>query len=831
MKKRFALRGAMSLLLALAMLAAFVPVIFAADAGSSALTELPSETFSLSPIPLLILKVSFDANGNGKNDFDVANGSALYANKDSELYGEQWCYSSDKYWYDTFFSDDKSSMKTYYKEVSNGNFYFYPVEETYASAASDGVVNDGVVEVVIPYKHPMASTGSESKEDSVSRTAALEAATKYIDFSKYDKNGDGYVSYDELAIIFVCGGYEYSYSSARPCDKLAFGVWAHYTSGSGIKSNGVTVGRTFVRTGEYLSENQPITMGTVAHELGHFIGAPDLYDTNKTSSSSNWSYAGNVSLMASGSWLNYSGKARGTAPAYMDPYNAIECGLLPVTEVYEDGEYTMYSRHSTKGEYNILKIRTANPKEYYLVENRYHEEGDTQFDAISSTNRAIMIWHIDENIATGSAVNSSGYGHDPGVVPMGVSGLSTSNCGFKYVDGSLDGRSYTFESNSSKYHFPISGTSYTSVTAEEAGTFAIKITVKEGSYAGDEMVVSVSVNVKLAPEFSFSTEEKLTTALSFKGKITNLFGGDVTSVKAVLSKKAEATEADGTVKTAVPDANGNFGFTFDGLEVNTKYFCRVIVEGKNGAREKTYTAFTMPEKKERTDYYEIFLYKGLTTVEKRNRVKVKPGETFDYTFPMEKRGYDFCGWYTDPEFTTRYDMGFTQTVCVDFTLYAKWVETGKTASLKLVGAESKYKLFACEIGDSFDAPVPADKAGYRFIGWYADEALTVPYDFDSKVEEAGEITIYAKWESTGEEKPETTTETKITETTTKPETAVTTSTTSASTIETTTSAPETTTTTSGGEKGGCGSAFGIGATLAIIVTLGTALAAGKKKSE
>lgn len=56
-------------------------------------------------------------------------------------------------------------------------------------------------------------------------------------------------------------------------------------------------------------------------------------------------------------------------------------------------------------------------------------------------------------------------------------------------------------------------------------------------------------------------------------------------------------------------------------------------------------------------------------------------------------------------------MGFTQTVCEDFTLYAKWVETGNTASLKLVGAESKYLLFACEIGDSFDAPVPAENQG------------------------------------------------------------------------------------------------------------------------
>lgn len=821
MKKKICFRGIMSVLIALAMLFAFMPFAFAAD-GDFVITELSDESWSLDPIPLLIIKISYDANNNGKNDFDISNGNALYADKSSELYGEQWCYSSDKYWYDTFFSDDKSSMKTYYKEVSNGSFYFYPAEETYASAPAEGVENDGVVEVVVPYKHPHASTQSTSTEDSTSRMAALTEAAKYVDFAKFDKNGDGYLSYTELAIVFVCGGYEASGGTLS--DKLAFGVWAHHTSGSGIKVNGVSVGTRFVRIGEYLSEDRPNALGTVAHELGHFIGAPDLYDTNKTSSGSGWKYAGDVSLMASGSWNSYSGKPRGTAPAYMDPYNAIECGLLPVTEVYEDGEYTMYSRHSSKGKYNVLKVRTANPKEYYLIENRYHEEGDTQFDAISSTNRAIMIWHIDENIAesAGNYLNTSGKGHDPGVAVMGVSGISTSNCGFKYVDNSLDGRSYTFESNSSKYRFPISGTSYTSATAEEASTFSIKITVKEGSYAGDEMVISINTNVKLAPDYSVSVEEKQPTALSFKGRITDLFGGDVTSAKAILSKKADATEADGVVKTIAIDAKGNFVFSFDGLEPGTKYFCKVIVEGKNGSRERTCTTFTMPEKKERTDYYEIFLYKGLTAVEKRNRVKVKPGETLKYSFPMEKRGYDFCGWYLDSEYKERYDMGFTQTVCNDFALYAKWVETGKTASLKLVGAESKYLLFACEIGDNFDAPVPAERVGYKFVGWYADEALTVPYDFGQKVEESGEITIYAKWESTGEVRPETTTETKTTETTTSTA-AETTSTTS------TTSTKSTAETTSEAGSSGCKSVMGAGASFAIIAVIGAALAVKKKK--
>ena len=154
-------------------------------------------------------------------------------------------------------------------------------------------------------------------------------------------------------------------------------------------------------------------------------------------------------------------------------------------------------------------------------------------------------------------------------------------------------------------------------------------------------------------------------------------------------------------------------------------------------------------------------------------------------------------------------MGFTQTVCEDFTLYAKWVETGMAASLKLVGAESKYKLFACEIGDSFDAPVPAEKAGYKFVGWYSDEELTLPYDFGQTVDEAGEITIYAKWESDGSHKPETTT-----------------------TSPAATTTPATTTvgsTTAAGGEGGCGSAMGAGAAVALIGAVGLALLTGRKK--
>lgn len=235
-----------------------------------------------------------------------------------------------------------------------------------------------------------------------------------------------------------------------------------------------------MRVGEYLDGTQPLTVGTIAHELGHFIGSPDLYDTSSTGTK--WNYAGDMTLMASGSWNNYSGTPRGASPAYLDPYNAISCGLMTPTDVNFDGEYTLYSRNSKEGEYNILKVYTPNPKEYYLIENRYHEDGETQFDVISATSMGIMIWHIDENaapVSIFSSPNSHGYGHDPAVVPMGIGEIGTTNCGFRYTDNSMDGSEYTFESGSSKYRFPISRASYTSLTKAQSADFFFTVTVKK----------------------------------------------------------------------------------------------------------------------------------------------------------------------------------------------------------------------------------------------------------------------------------------------------------------------------------------------------------------
>ena len=710
------------------------------------------------PIPLLVLKISYDANGNGVNDYDDANPTRLFQ-KDSEYYGEQWCYSMDDLWYERLFADTDSSMKQYYLELSEGRFYYKPAEETYAGEEYNGSVNDGVVNVVIPYKHPQAETGSQSSEVTASRLAAIKAAAEFVDFKSFDKNDDNKIGSTELAILFVNGGYEYSANSGnKPSNKLAFAVHAHYTSGTGVKVGGVTVGNAgFVRLGEYITTKQIASVGVIAHELGHYIGAFDVYDAG----GGNWNYIGDMSLMSSGSWNTGKDGVRGNGCAFMDPFNAEICGLVNPL-VVTDGEYTLYSHASPHGDYTLLKVFTPDPDEYYLIECRYRED-TTKFDNLSNHGYGIVIWHVDDSIVRASSnktLMSSTSGHDPGLSLMALNGIQSYMAGYSYIDNELKAYAYTFNSNDVKYKFPVSGTPYTSLTEEFSQGFGLIITVK--SELSDAMTINISGAYQMGPSLAGSVVGTTTESLELMGRIKSLNGGDVTSCGMILSKSNSDFE-NGTKIACKPDEDGSFKAVFEGLSSNTKYFCKVYAEGKYGYSERIFSCYTDQIKKERTDYYVVYLYKGLTDVERSYEVKIKPGNTLSYNFPMEKYGYLFAGWYYDSDFEQAYDMSFTQTTCTDFSLYAKWVPVDLAATLKLVGATSKY-VFATEAGSPYIAPIPEAKAGYIFTGWYADEECTLPFDFETPAEEPGETIIYAGWKSEKEEET-TTVETTI-ETTT-----------------------------------------------------------------
>ena len=291
-KRRGTMKRIIAIVLAVLFAALTITVIIsstvttkAADAESFVLDELETNVSFLSPIPLLCIRISFDPNSNGVDDWDPYEPTKLFGDKTSEYYGEQWIHSGVNYWSEMLFGEKNKSLMNYYKEQSGGIFYFYAGEET------QGTVNDGIIDVAVSMKHPRATLTSDTADAGERRMALLEA-NKYVDFKSYDKNGNGYVDYNELAIVFVVAGYEHAYNSKRPSNNEAFATHAHYTSGTGVRLDDVYVTSSghsgYVKCGEYQTATVPISVGTVAHELGHFLGAADLYDGGTPSSWSSY---------------------------------------------------------------------------------------------------------------------------------------------------------------------------------------------------------------------------------------------------------------------------------------------------------------------------------------------------------------------------------------------------------------------------------------------------------------------------------------------------------------------------------------------------------------
>ncbi|MDR0896817.1 MAG: InlB B-repeat-containing protein [Oscillospiraceae bacterium] len=103
-------------------------------------------------------------------------------------------------------------------------------------------------------------------------------------------------------------------------------------------------------------------------------------------------------------------------------------------------------------------------------------------------------------------------------------------------------------------------------------------------------------------------------------------------------------------------------------------------------------------------------------------------------------GYSFCGWFADPELTIPYD--FNQPVIGPLTLYACWNPIEYEVFFDSNGGSEVPPQYV-QYGGAAQRPADPYRVGYTFCGWFADPALTIPYDFSQPVTEP--MTLYACW--------------------------------------------------------------------------------------
>lgn len=109
----------------------------------------------------------------------------------------------------------------------------------------------------------------------------------------------------------------------------------------------------------------------------------------------------------------------------------------------------------------------------------------------------------------------------------------------------------------------------------------------------------------------------------------------------------------------------------------------------------------------------------------------------------ERDGYRFLGWYKDTELTQPYN--FSVGAYGSFTLYAKWEKIPDVYKYYDIFYYSDGALlitFKLEEG-SFAPERQETRENYIFSGWFADEELTVPFDFSERI--YADTYLYAKW--------------------------------------------------------------------------------------
>ncbi len=329
-------------------------------------------------------------------------------------------YSETFNWNKSIFHDEHS-LAEFYTDMSLGQFTFTPARETSAYGGKNrntaDTAGDGVVHVTLglphddwaleyPYMSKKDIAANRSLGDAL--RAAIAAADEYIDFSAYDTDQNGAITTDELALGFVFAGYEASSSESYKMGNKLY-LWSHAWSLQEMKDeysfdfdlpspDGVSV-NSYIAISEQEESGAQEPYSTLAHELGHYIGLPDLYDTSYSTRAEWGSYSvGSLSLMCMDYW--YDADLDEEIPTPLDAWSRVILGWVTPDAADGTGVYTLTAQDYTNNTgYNVLRIPTQNPGEYYLLENRAVSKWDAPLPQNYSTRSGgVVLWHIDDGV-------------------------------------------------------------------------------------------------------------------------------------------------------------------------------------------------------------------------------------------------------------------------------------------------------------------------------------------------------------------------------------------------------------------------------------------------
>jgi immune inhibitor A len=296
--------------------------------------------------------------------------------------------------------DNTASLRDYYREVSYGRFTISQmsqvtdwnrIQRNYSFYVGDSFG-------FYPGTFPQNAQGIV--------WAACSLADPIVDFAQFDEDNDDTV--DAVFVVHAGPGAEEGFPG------YTAHVWSHqwqlsYTGtgcpGAYLTDDNVYVDYYSMEPERFELYTGRITVGVFAHEFGHILGLPDLYDTDYSTNG-----IGVFDLMGAGSWGRADQRDQpGSSPTHLCAWSKYQLGFVVPTVLDRVSMPKLEHQNVACASANAIAYQLLEDPngpdwdysgrigEYFMVENRYRQGFDQ-----SLPGDGLLMLHVDDSRVSNS---------------------------------------------------------------------------------------------------------------------------------------------------------------------------------------------------------------------------------------------------------------------------------------------------------------------------------------------------------------------------------------------------------------------------------------------
>jgi immune inhibitor A len=240
--------------------------------------------------------------------------------------------------YDQVYNGASESLANIYSKMSGGQYTTHASVSDWVTLpfneARYGSNNFSQTSTYWPYVRDSGNAWYNAQISAGKTPAEITAYLKQFDqYDRYDYDGDGNFNepdgyIDHFQTVHAGVGEEAG-GGAQGADAIWSHRWYAYSNLAGSQGpagnllGGTQIGSSGIWIGDYTVQPENGGLGVFAHEFGHDLGLPDLYDTNGgDNGTAFWT------IMSAGGWLSHSTIDIGSSPDYMGPWEKLFLGWL-----------------------------------------------------------------------------------------------------------------------------------------------------------------------------------------------------------------------------------------------------------------------------------------------------------------------------------------------------------------------------------------------------------------------------------------------------------------------------------------------------------------------